>query len=62
MGLKLEEFYKMSLEEAISKLKLADIKVYNNGNDIVSIELQYKDKDITQACKSVEKGDRKSKW
>ena len=55
MGLKLEEFYKMSLEEAISKLKLADIKVYNNGNDIVSITLQYKDKDITQARKSVEK-------
>lgn len=51
MGLKLEEFYKMSVEEAVSKLALADVKVHNNGNDVVAIELKYEDKKITQAVR-----------
>lgn len=62
MSLKLEEFYKMSLEEAISKLKLADVKIRNNGNDIVAIELKYANKDITQADDFDEVGGKKSKW
>lgn len=62
MGLKLEELYKMSVEDAIKKLKLADVKIRNNGNDVVAIELKYEDKDITQAVESAEKGDRKLKW
>lgn len=62
MGLKLEEFYKMSLEEAISKLKLADVKIRNNGNDIVAIELKYANKDVTQTGDFDEVGGKKSKW
>lgn len=62
MGLKLEEFYKMSLEEAISKLKLADVKIRNNGNDVVAIELKYANKDVTQTGDFDEVGDRKLKW
>ena len=62
MGLKLEEFYKMSVEEAISKLDLADVRVHNNGRDIVAIELKYEDKNITQAAKSFEEGCKNPIW
>lgn len=51
MGLKLEEFYKMSIEEAISKLKLSDVKVHNNGSEVMAIELKYEDKEKTEKVK-----------
>lgn len=48
MGLKLDEFYKMSVEEAVSKLKLSDVKIHNNGNEVVAIELKYENNEITK--------------
>lgn len=62
MGVKLEELYKMSIEDVVKKLNLADVKIRNNGNDIVAIELRYEDKDITQAVKCEEKEGRNPKW
>lgn len=63
MGLKLEELYKMSVEDAVNKLKLADIKIHNNGDSVVAIELRYEDKNITQATMSVEDNKKgRLKW
>lgn len=59
MGLKLEEFYKMSVEEAISKLELVDVRVHTNGRDVVAIELKYENKDINQAPPCADESNKK---
>lgn len=51
MGLLLKEFYKMSIEDAIKRLDLSNIKVNNDADNVVSIELKYENKEITQATK-----------
>lgn len=59
MGLSLKEFYKMSIEDAIKRLDLSNVKVNNDADNVVSIELKYENKEITQATK---KEGKSSKW